>query len=152
MISSRKSGQAERAEPGVGDRDHLGVERGIVDADRLDADLLQLAVAARLRALVAEERPGVAELDRQRAAVQSVLDHRADDAGRAFGPQRDRAVTAVGERVHLLGDHIGGFADAAGEQRGVLEDRQLDVAVAGQPRGFSSPSRTATNSADSGGR
>ena len=45
----------------------LGVQRRVVDADRLDADLLELAVAAGLRTLVAEERARVAELDRQRA-------------------------------------------------------------------------------------
>ena len=127
--------QAERAEAGVGDGDHLGVQRGVVDADRLDTDLLQLAVAAGLRPLVAEERARVAQLDRQRAAVQAVLDHRAHHAGGALGPQRHRAVTAVGEGVHLLGHHVGGLADPAGEQRGVLEDRQLDVAVAGPPGG-----------------
>ena len=127
--------QAQRAEPGVGDGDHLGVQRGVVDADRLDADLLQLAVAAGLRPLVAEERARVTQLDRQRAAVQAVFDHRAHHPGGALRPQRHRAVAAVGEGVHLLGHHVGGFADAAGEQRGVLEDGQLDVAVAGPPGG-----------------
>ena len=39
--------EPERPEAGVGDGDHLGVQRGIVDPDRLDADLLQLAVPAR---------------------------------------------------------------------------------------------------------
>ena len=95
--------EPERPEPGVGDRDHLGVQRGVVDTDRLDPDLLQLTVAAGLRALVAEERTRVAELDRQRAAVQAVLDHRADHPGGALRPQRHRPVAAVGEGVHLLG-------------------------------------------------
>ena len=127
--------EAQRAETGVGDRDHLGVQRRVVDADRLDTDLLQLAVAAGLRTLVAEERARVTQFHRQRAAVQAVFDHRAHHAGGALGPQRHRAVAAVGEGVHLLGHHIGGLADAAGEQRGVLEDRQLDVAVAGPAGG-----------------
>ena len=74
--------EPQRPEAGVGDGDHLGVQRGVVDADGLDADLLQLPVAAGLRALVAEERAGVAELDRQRAAVQAVLDDRPHDARR----------------------------------------------------------------------
>ena len=131
--------QAQRAEPGVGDGDHLGVQRRVVDADRLDADLLQLAVAAGLRALVAEERARVTQLDRQRAAVQAVFDHRAHHPGGALRPQRHRAVAAVGERVHLLGHHVGGLADAAGEQRGVLEDGQLDIAVAGPAGGGEQP-------------
>ena len=131
--------QAQRAETGVGDGDHLGVQRRVVDADRLDADLLQLAIAAGLRAFVAEKRPRVTQLHRQRAAVQAVFDHRAHHPGGALRPQRHRAVAAVGERVHLLGHHVGGFADAAGEQGGVLEDGQLDVAVAGPAGGGEQP-------------
>lgn len=46
-------------------------------------------------------------------------------------PQRHRAVATVGERIHLLGHHVGGFTHAPGEQGGVLEDGQLDVAIAG---------------------
>ncbi len=94
--------ESQRAETGVGDRDHLGVQRRVVDADRLDPDLLQLPVAAGLRALVPEERPRVAELDRQRPAVEAVLDHRAHHTRGALRPQRHRAVAAVGEGVHLL--------------------------------------------------
>ena len=131
--------QPQRAEAGVGDGDHLGVQRRIVDTDRLHADLLQLPITAGLRTLVAEKRPRITEFDRQRAAVQAVLDHRAHHPGGALGPQRDRAVAAVGEGVHLLGHHVGGFADAAGEQGGVFEDGQFDVAVAGPPGGAQQP-------------
>ena len=128
-------GQAQRPESGVGDRDHLGVQRGVVDTDRLHTHLLQLPVAAGLRTFVSEERPRVAQLHRQSAPVQAVLDDRAHDACGALRSQRHRAVAAVGEGVHLLGHHIGGFTHASREQRGVLEDRQFDVAVAGPPRG-----------------
>ncbi len=127
--------EPQRSETRVGDGDHLGVQRGVVDTDGLDPDLLQLAVAAGLRTLVAEERPRVAQLDGQRAAVEAVFDHRAHHACGALGPQRHRAVAPVGEGVHLLGHHVGGLPDAAREQRGVLEDRQLDVAVSGAPGG-----------------
>ena len=123
--------EPQRPETRVGDRDDLGVQRGIVDPDRLDADLLQLAVPPGLRTLVAEERPRVAQLDGQLAAVQTVLDDGAHHAGGALGPQRHRPLAAIGEGVHLLADDVRRLADAAREQRGVLEDRQLDVAVAG---------------------
>ncbi len=126
--------QAEAAIALVGDRDDLGVQRRVVDTDRLDADLLQLAVPAGLRLLVAEERPGVADLHRQLAAVEAVLDHRAHHARGALGTQRHRAVAAVGEGVHLLAHDIGRLPDPACEQRGVLEHRQFDVAVAGTTR------------------
>src|SRR5690606_34124576 len=125
------AGQPQRPERLVGDGDHLGVEGRVVDADRLDADLLQLAVAARLRALVAEERARVAQLDRQPVPVEPVLDDCPDDARRALRPQRHRPLAAVGEGVHLLGDHVGGLADPARVQRGVLEHRQLQQPVAG---------------------
>ena len=48
------SGPAPR-KPASADGDHLGVERRVVDAERLDADLAEVAVAAGLRPLVAEE-------------------------------------------------------------------------------------------------
>ena len=61
VVTERGDFEAEAVEPqrpesGVGDRDDLSVERGVVDPDGFDADLLQLAVATGLRALVAEER------------------------------------------------------------------------------------------------
>ena len=59
-----KAVQAQRAETGIGDRDDLGVQGRVVDTDRLDADLLQLAITTGLGAFVSEERPCVAELDR----------------------------------------------------------------------------------------
>ena len=124
--------QAERAVGLVGERDELGVERRVVGAERLGADLRELPLAAGLRLLVAEHRPGVPELHRQRAALEPGLEGRADGADGALRAQRDRAVAAVGEGEHLLADDVGRLADAAGEQRGVLEDRQLEVAVAGQ--------------------
>ena len=92
---------------------------------------MKLAVTARLWTLVAEERPGIAELHRKGAAVETVFDDRPHHPGRALRAQRDRPVAPVGEGVHLLGHHVGGLTHSAGEQRGVLEDRQFDVAVAG---------------------
>ena len=38
----------------AGGRDHLGIQRGVVDTDGLHPDLLQLPVPARLRALLAD--------------------------------------------------------------------------------------------------
>ncbi len=75
-----ESVESERPESCVGDRDDLGVERGIVDADRLHADLLELTVATRLGALVAEERPGIGQLHGELTAVEAVLDHCAHHA------------------------------------------------------------------------
>ena len=86
--------QAEPAQPDrtvatVSQRDDLSVEQRIIHADGLHAHLLQLAVAACLGALVAEERAVVVQLHRQVAAVHVVLDERAHHAGGALRAQRD---------------------------------------------------------------
>jgi hypothetical protein len=46
---------------------------------------------------------------------------------RPFGAQRDRVAAAIIERVHFLGDDIGGFAEGAGEDGGVFEDGGLPL-------------------------
>ncbi len=91
---------------------------GSVGADQLDVDLVELAVAALLRPLVAEHRAGVENLLRQ-GLRQAVGDQRAADAGGAFRPQRDGITAAILERVHLLRHDIGGFARACGRTRAV---------------------------------
>ena len=68
-----------------------------------------------------------------------MLGHRAHDAGRAFGAKRQAAFALDGAAVdealqvlarhggeHLLGHHVGRFADAADEQVGLLEYRGFD--------------------------
>ena len=123
------AGEPQGTEAPVGQADDLRVQRGIVDADGLHTDLLELAVPAGLRTLVAEERTRIGQLHRKLTAVEVVLDDRAHHAGGAFGTQGHGAAAAVLEGVHLLGDDVGGFADTTGEQGGLLEDRQFDVAV-----------------------
>ena len=123
--------EPEGPEALVRDRDHLGVQRGVVHADRLDPHLLQLPVAARLRALVAEERARVAQLHRQSGPVETVLDHGPHHPGGALRTQGHRAVAAVGEGVHLLADDVGRLPDPPRVEAGVLEHRQLDQPVAG---------------------
>src|SRR5947199_248146 len=49
--------------------------------------------------------------------------------------RREAVAIAVGEGPHLFAHHVGGFADTPREQRGLLEDRQLDMPVSGQSRG-----------------
>jgi hypothetical protein len=63
-----------------------------------------------------------------------VLDVRAGQPGGQLRAQRQRALRAIGEGVHLLADDVGALADAAHEQLGVLDHRRpgLEVAVAGE--------------------
>ena len=92
---------------------------------------MELAVAAGLRALVAEERAEVEELHRLRLFVHAVLEVGAADRGRPLRPQGEAAPALVFEGEHLLADDVGGAADAALEEVGVLEDRRRDRLVAG---------------------
>ena len=143
QVGAPRVERAEAAEPQLHPRhpqlgeqvgeqhDRLGVGERRVGADRLGADLVELAVAAGLRALVAEERPEVGELHRLRQLVHAVLEVGAADRRRALRPQGDAAPALVLEGEHLLADDVGGAADAALEQLGVLEGRRRDRLVAG---------------------
>ena len=106
--------------------DELGIDRGVGGTDRLDRPLPVFAIAAAAgRAVAVHRRDGV-RLDRLRLSVEAVFHIRPCDRGRAFRPQRQRPVTPVGERVHLLVDDVGRVARRAAEQGGVLEARGLD--------------------------
>ena len=122
--TSRPTDQAELAPQRAHHQDHLGVDVRAGKAERLDVELVELAVAALLRPLVAEHRPHRPQA--QRAVVERVvLDHRAHDAGGGLGAQRELvAVHRVGEGVHLLLDDVGHLAQAAHEQRRRLDDRR----------------------------
>jgi hypothetical protein len=113
-------------------QDHLGVERRVLRADRLGADLRELPVAPLLRALLAEERPDIPELHGLRVLVHPGLDVRASDRRRPLRPQRERASALVLEGEHLLLDDVGGIADRPAEDFGRFEDRRLDLLVAGR--------------------
>ena len=109
---------------------------GPCGADDLGADLPELAVAAALWALAAELRADVEELLQQAGLVELVLDVGADYAGGVFGAEGEGlglfagGARAVVPGVHLLGDDVGFFAYAAGEEFGVFKDRGADFAEA----------------------
>ena len=109
--------------------DHFGVDHRRFRPDGLRADLEELAVAALLRTLAAEHRADVVELLHAGPLVEAVLDVGADHRGGVLGTQRERGLVAIVEGVHLLGDDVGFFADAAREQLRLLEDRSADFVV-----------------------
>ena len=81
-----------------------------------------------------------------------MLDVGADHRRRVLRAQRERRAVAVLERVHLLGDDVGLFADAAREQLRLLEDRRADLVVVvacGRPRA-PPPRRGSTRPLDGG--
>ena len=110
--------------------DHLRVERRVVGAHRLDVQLPELAELSALRRGVPVHRPDQERLHRLRLAEEAVLDVRARHGRRSLGSQRQRAVTAVRERVHLLLDDVGALARRAREELRVLEERCRDPPVA----------------------
>ena len=92
-IADRVEVDLDPGQPGVAvepraELDDLGVDRRARVADRLDVELPELAVAARLRPVVAEHRPGLGQLDRLRPGLHPVLDVGADDPGGRLGPER----------------------------------------------------------------
>jgi hypothetical protein len=108
--------------------DLLGVHVRPLEAERLDVELVELALAALLRALVAEH--GARGPHPHRPVVEEVvLDRRAHDAGRRFRPERQALPVAILENVHLLLDDVGDLADAAHEERRGLDERRADAAI-----------------------
>ena len=57
----------------------------------------------------------------------------AADAGGELGPKRDQFAAAVLERIHFLGDDVGGLADRPREHGGLLDRRHLDPLEPVQP-------------------
>ena len=96
------AGQAEIVPQALAHHDDLGIRIRTREAERLDADLVELAIAAALRTLVTEHRADVPQA--LRAVVQHVvLDRRAHDGRGIFRAHRQVfAVQRVGEAVHLF--------------------------------------------------
>ena len=119
--------QAEVTPQGGRHEDEFGVDVGTCKAQHLRAHLVELAIAALLRALVAEHRADVVQA--LAAFVQeTVLVDGTHGTGRALGAQRELvAVEAVFEGVHLLLDDVGDLAQAAHEQGRGLDDGRAHV-------------------------
>ncbi len=124
-----ESAQPEHAPQAGRHQDEFDVDVRARETEGFDVDLVELAIAAFLRPLVAEHRAHQPDL-LALVVQQAVRDAGADDARRRFGPQRQRIVATVPERVHLLLDDVGELADRALEELGALEQRQPDLAIA----------------------
>ena len=122
-LQDRLAGDAEGFQNVPAAGDDLGVGERFGRADQLDVDLVELAVATLLGALVTEHRAGAEDLLWQRLG-EAVGHKRAAEAGGGLRTQGDVVAAAVRERIHLLHHHVGGLAEGAGEHAGVLEDRR----------------------------
>src|SRR5690606_24947334 len=119
---------AERPPQPCRQDDQLGVDLRLLEAERLDGELVELAVPALLRFLAPEHRAARPEL-LLLIVQQAVRQARADDAGRRLGPQRDAVAAAILERVHLLLDDVRELADRAAKELRALEHRDADSPV-----------------------
>ncbi len=123
-------GDAEPAQQLDVELEDLGVDLGPGRPDRLERELVVLAVAAASGSPVPVHRRDRVRLHGLRGAVEAVLDVGAGDRRRSLRPKRQRPVGSVGERVHLLVDDVGRLAGGAGEEGRVLEAGRLDPAPA----------------------
>ena len=113
--------------------DLLGVGIRPLEAQRLDVELMELAVSPLLRTLMAKH--GAAGPDALRPVVgEIVFDRGAHDAGRGLWAKRERvAVQLVLEGIHLMLDHVRELTDAAYEQCRRFDDGHTHVAIAVLP-------------------
>ena len=116
--------------------EQLGVGQGVVAAEHLGADLIELAIPAALGALTAEHGPCVEEPGLPVAMHQTGFEIGPHDARRRLRTERDRGLflVPVAEREHLLFDDVRRLANGAREQLGTLEDGEADLSetVAGE--------------------
>ena len=127
-------GKAETIENGHSHSDDLCVRRRFCGAEHLHAELVQLTQTARLRLFVAVAGGLIVELYRVTAVIQAVFQHGAHSARRALRAQRNGAAALIFKRVHLLFHHVGGVADGAQEELGVLKHRGANLGKAVQFR------------------
>ena len=107
-------------------RDDFHIDLGILDAERLDAQLPVLAVTTFLGPLVPEVRSDVPNLPRR---SRPVLHERAHHRRGAFGTEREAPTALVRELVHLLRHDVGVLTDPL-EHLDVFEHRRDREAVA----------------------
>ena len=128
-LDALEAGIAIEARPEL---DDLGVDGRPRIADRLDVELPELAVAARLGPVVPEHRADLHQLDRLRPGLHPVLDVGPDDPRGRLRAERP-GFAILGPRrqpEELLLDDVGDLADAALEDVDQLEHGRLDPPVA----------------------
>jgi hypothetical protein len=118
--------QAQATPDPLAHRQQFGITIRSGGAKNLCADLVKLPSATLLRALPPKHRPHVPQ-PHGRPIQQTVLQHRANDARRAFGTQAQHFTVAVLEGVHLLFDHIGGITDGPRKDLGLLDYRYANL-------------------------
>ena len=115
--------------------DDLCINRSVLRAEDLYAELVMFPQAAGLRIFVPEHRRGKVEhLGRLRSADQAALDKAAHHAGRSLRPQCDGPPALVQEGVHFLLHDIRRVTNTAIEQLCMFKNRRADLPIAVQRR------------------
>ena len=107
-------GDAQLTPPARGQHNQLGIDVRALQAKHFGADLVELAVATFLRALVTEHWPDVPQT-LFLIVQQTMFDAGTYAARRPFRTQRQAVAVAVLKGVHLFFNHVGHFADRAFE-------------------------------------
>src|ERR1700722_13096995 len=123
-----RAGQAEPPQQAGGKQNDLGIDIRALKSECLCVDLMELAVAPRLRPL-APEHGSHAPHAQAALAQQAVRDDCARDAGSRFGAQRDVVLALIDEAEHLLLDDVGKVADRAFEQLRLLDHGNAEFLV-----------------------
>jgi hypothetical protein len=113
----------------VGQQDQFGIDLGTTKTQHFGTNLVELAVAATLRTLVAEH--GAHVIQALATFVQQVvLDHSAHQTCCALGAQGQLfTIESVFKGVHLFFDNVGHLAQAPNEKCCGLNNGQSHVAV-----------------------
>ena len=112
-------------------RNGFDIAKRIIDPQQFDSELMELALAALLRSLVAKHGALVIQLHRQWRGPKAG-NKRPRHPRRAFRTKRYAPAFAVIKGIHLLGDDIGGLAQGAAKNVGGFENRRRYFAIAVQ--------------------
>src|SRR3954468_4656004 len=123
---------ADVVQPAQAELDDLSVDGRPGVTDRLDVPLPELAVATRLRAVVAEHLAETGEAHRLRPRLHAMFDVGTNDAGRRLRSEREAGLVVArrNDAEQLLLHHVGRLAYATLVDTGLLDERRLDWAVA----------------------
>jgi hypothetical protein len=118
-----QSGQTEPLPHACAHYNQFRIDVRPLVSERLDVELVKLAISPLLRFLVTEHRPGGPQF-LALIVQQSIRDARPHHAGSRLGAQCQAHLVPILEGVHLLLDDVRHFANRAAEQLGMLQDRQ----------------------------
>ena len=109
QLENRTAADPKLLEQLVREQQKLDIGLRLARTEDLGIELMELAEAALLRALVA--KGGAVRRNLERGMLLPAFGQvGASDPSRKFRPKRNRVPASVVKGIHLLGDHVGGLA------------------------------------------